>query len=192
MKLNRIVFLFALTLSGMIGQAFAGTVDTGTLNYSFTGITPDSSCSGLHQRENFTGTVTDSYESLSNAALSFSLCNIPASYAGAVFTLTLDANDVISGTIAATETDVITSGIDHATATGSFLVTSGTGVFAGGVGNTGSFSAVTQETLMTGAGSGTFTLTTPEPATTVLMGLGILALGLANFRRRGTHLTLRA
>jgi hypothetical protein len=185
MKLNRIVFLSALTITAGISQAFAGTIDTGTLNYTFTGITTDVSCAGAHQRESFSGTVTDATSSLTNAPLVFSLCNIPGSYAGAQFTLTLDMSDVVSGTVIATDmSDVIASGIDTETVGGSFTVTSGTGVFAGGVGTSEYFSAVTAQNITTYAGSGTFTLTpTPEPATLALTGLGIVALGLAKRRR---------
>jgi len=182
MKLNRIVF--ALTIAAGIGQAFAGTISTGSLNFSLTGYTTDVSCGGS-QRENFSGTVTDAVSSLTNAPLIFSLCNDPGSYAGAEFTLTLDAGDVVSGIITATDMgDVITGGVDHETVGGAFSITSATGVFAGGVGTVENFSAVTAQNVTTGVGSGTFTLTaTPEPATPVLAGLGILALGLAKWRR---------
>jgi hypothetical protein len=186
MKLNRIVFLFALTMTAGVGQALAGTIDTGTLNYSFTGYTTDVSCAGAHQRENFSGTVNDATSSLTSAPLVFSLCNIPGSYAGADFTLTVDMSDVVSGTITATDMgDVIASGVDTETVGGSFTVSSATGEFAGDVGASENFSAVTVENISTGVGSGTFTITaTPEPATPALTGLGILALGLAKWRRK--------
>jgi hypothetical protein len=107
------------------------------VNYSFNGFSADASCTTAppgQQRENFVGTVTDSGQSISGATLSFSICNNPGSFAGAIFSLTVGPS-VLQGTITATDLgDTIANGFDTETASGSFLVTSGTGDFTDSVG----------------------------------------------------------
>jgi hypothetical protein len=166
------------------GQAVAGPVSTGTVNLSFAGITSDSSCDGAQERENFTGTVTDAAESISNAALSFSICDIPASYAGGTFLLTVDADDTVSGTVTGTDLgDTITDGIDTATVEGTFTVTAGTGSFQDAVGYSDVYTAFTQENLGTGQGTDSFIVGTPEPATIAFTGFGVFLLGYTRRRQ---------
>jgi len=166
------------------GQAFAGPMSTGTVNLNFAGNSSDTSCAGAQTRESFTGTVTDASQGISDATLNFSICDIPQSYAGGVFLLTVDADDTISGTITATDLgDVITDEIDYSNVAGSFDVTGGTGEYASAIGYTDVFTASTQEGLQTGQLTGSFIVGTPEPATMALTGLGVFLIGYSRKRR---------
>ena len=166
--------------AGIGSQAFAGTVSTGTVSHNFTGLSTDVSFVATEQRESFAGTVTDGAESISGASLSFSLCNDPGSFAGGIFTVTVDSNDIVSGTIRAADLgDDIIAGVDHETVSGNFLVTAGTGEFSDSTGYSDVFLAYTAENVQSGAGSGSFIIGALEPATLLISALGLFSIGLA-------------
>src|SRR5258708_7465665 len=106
MILQRGLFFVVLALgTGSVNQAFASILSTGTVSYNFSGFTADATCStapvGM-QRENFTGLVTDAGQSISDATLTFSICNNPGSFDGGIFSLTSGLS-IVSGTITATD-----------------------------------------------------------------------------------------
>ena len=174
---QRGLFFVVLALgAGSANQAFASILSTGTLTYNFSGFTADATCStapiGM-QRENFTGVVTDAGQSISGAALTFSICNNPGSFDGGIFSVTAGLS-IVSGTITATDLgDIISGGVDNETVAGSFLVTSGTGTFAGSEGYSDVFLATISENISTGAGTGSFIVGAPEPSTKAITGFGV-------------------
>jgi hypothetical protein len=183
--LNRSLLLSILGLGvGIFSQALAST--SGALTYQFTGYTADATCTSApsnQQREDFSGTVTDAGESIFADSLTFSICNDPGSYTGGIFSLTDPEDGTISGTFAGVDLgDTFSGGIDYQTVQGTFTVTS-----EADNGYSDMFLAETQENINTGAGSATFVIGAPEPATMALAGLGLL---MADFvrRRRLTHI----
>lgn len=187
--LNRSLLLSVLALAaGISNQAFAST--TGSLTYQFTGYSADASCTSAptnQKRENFTGTVTDAGDSISGDTLTFSLCNDPGTYVGGIFSLVDPIDGTISGTFTGTDlSDTFSGGIDHETVQGTFTVTS-----VADNGYSDIFLANIGENVNTGAGSGTFVIGTPEPATMALTGLGLLIVGFVGRRSIGNRRSLQ-
>ena len=191
MKSDRYLLLAVVALGvGISGQAFASTVSTGTLTLQSTGFTPDVSCiasTPVDERATFIGTVTDAGEGISDDALSFSLCNDSGgAYDGGIFGLT-DPGGTLTGSISDTTlvSDSVANNIETETVQGIFTITGGTGAIAlEAVGYSDFFSATTSTSRLTGAGSGTFLIGAPEPATMALAGLGLLVVGFAKRRRK--------
>jgi hypothetical protein len=183
MIFNRIAVLPVLALgAGLFSQVFAGAVVTGTFAYTQTGAAGDGTCPVTPERISFTGTVSED-GGFSDYNLSFSLCDTPATITGGEFSLTGGTGDVdnISGTFSGSDDGTTTiDSVVYEIEDGVFTLTpgSGTGIFTGDTGSE-EFTAYADE-----AGTGSFIVGAPEPATLALTGLGFLAIGIAKKRRK--------
>jgi hypothetical protein len=189
MFFNRIFILSLFALSaGIVSQASAGTVTTGTFSYTPAGQpVNDPTCpADQQQRVSFSGTVSED-GGFTDYALNFSICNTPGTIAGGEFALTGGVNNVdsVSGifTGAFDGTTTIDSVVYEIEA-GVFAITpdSGTGIFAGAQGSD-NFTAYASQ-----AGTGSFIIGAPEPATVLLTGLGIVAIGFSRRVRKSSPL----
>lgn len=184
--MRRAISLGAMALAGHISLATAGPIVTGSYSYSGgqTAAAPAITC-GSYSTFNDDGTVSEN-GGFADLSLYITACNNPAPDLTAAFTITDGEGDSISGTI-----DAVDTGLNGNTeyVEGTFTVTDVEGSFSSELedGYMDSFSSSTTITdYQTDAGTGTFIVGTPEPATMALFGIGAIALGLIG-RPRGNR-----
>jgi PEP-CTERM motif len=177
-------------LLGSVANVTAAGV-SGNFSYAITGETSQPGCQSLYGgnpwTDNFSGSGTDSLNTPDTDSVTFGICDgIAGLLEGGTFTVSDGANTlsgIFSGTLVGTseigEPDVFD---------GSFSVTSSTGDFAVAGVSQGDFEVVTGDVGSAQFATGTFDFqSTPEPATTILFGTGLILVCLLRRASTGTR-----
>jgi hypothetical protein len=167
---------------------------TGSYNYGITGQSSFPACTtasplaGNGLLDNFAS--TSGSNTIASDPVTFSDCDgTPGFLEDGTFLFTDGAGDLASGTFSATLTgNTLLNNTGGDIFTGSFLVTSATGYYAGTKFDAGSFQVVTGAVNTGAFTSGTFSFQqTPEPVTSLLCGSGLMLLAFSRkfLSRRG-------